>query len=425
MKKILMCLFYLFSASHAFADKLGIFHNQWGILFLHRKAQESFAPNGFREDIVPSLFYEDKNFYVQGLEAGYKLIKISPKQDFRLITIYRFFDIPEFYRTSRIDGIDSGLQYHYEINSFWDLYASLLSDIRGRLSSEFISTWLLTNDYFSLHVYLDLLSKSAPYNDHYYGIDQKLVGNDVDTSVGFDLKVKVFKNVYINVGDQVTYFGERTVTRSQVQRPYQETYYFGAGMMSDSKISKVQSPHHHRVGYGMATPTNTKEIILDFRSEPDEFKNAFASYFYGFPVCDAWMGLNVPVYFEPGLAYHLRNKFQNDFLEYVAMIKLYYTIPLPWKFRIGLGEGLSYSTEISHIEKREMDSRKLQASRLLNYLDFSLDFSLQSIGNIDFLKGLWVGWYLHHRSGIYGSSTLFNRVSGGSNYNTFYALYEF
>ena len=71
-----------------------------------------------------------------------------------------------------------------------------------------------------------------------------------------------------------------------------------------------------------------------------------------------------------------------------------------------------------------MDKKELDTSKLLNYLDLSNDFDIGDIVNYDPLRKLWIGYSLHHRSGIFSGSSTFGRVSGGSNYNSVYLQYH-
>ncbi len=116
---------------------------------------------------------------------------------------------------------------------------------------------------------------------------------------------------------------------------------------------------------------------------------------------------------------------QDPTLEYVLAIKAYYTFKLPWRLRFGLAEGLSYVSRVPYVEQSEMDRKGYRASRLLNYLDFSLDINLGDIFNSSSMKTAWLGYSIHHRSGIFESSSAFGRIRGGSNYNTVYLQWHF
>jgi outer membrane protein len=106
-------------------------------------------------------------------------------------------------------------------------------------------------------------------------------------------------------------------------------------------------------------------------------------------------------------------------------MKAYYTIKWPLRWRFGFGEGLSYSTEINGLERADILSKYEKASKLLNYLDFSLDVNLGDITTVKQLDTLWLGYSIHHRSAIFEESSLFGRIKGGSNYNSVYLQWHF
>jgi outer membrane protein len=84
--------------------------------------------------------------------------------------------------------------------------------------------------------------------------------------------------------------------------------------------------------------------------------------------------------------------------------------------RLGLGLGLSYAGRASMLEQRDQARNGRNTSRLLNYLDPTIDVSVGDLLGETKLKRTFVGLGVSHRSGIFGSSRMFGNVSGGSNY---------
>ena len=127
----------------------------------------------------------------------------------------------------------------------------------------------------------------------------------------------------------------------------------------------------------------------------------------------------------PGIAYHWPSRVQSEALEFIISIKADYTIPLPWRIRVGMAEGISYITEVTYIEKSELDDREFRPSQKLNYLDFTIDISMGDIFGTQGLDNLWLGYYIHHRSGIWGNAQQYGRINGGSNYTGVYFQYHY
>ncbi|MEA3373362.1 MAG: hypothetical protein U9Q62_06685 [Campylobacterota bacterium] len=110
---------------------------------------------------------------------------------------------------------------------------------------------------------------------------------------------------------------------------------------------------------------------------------------------------------------------QEDVYEGILYFKLYWNIDM-WKnrLRLGAGNGFSYVSDIPLVEKMEAEFDRDNQSRLLNYMEFTLDVD---IGRLFMYKPLFdtsFGFFIKHRSGIYG--TINNVKEGGYNYNMLY-----
>jgi len=92
----------------------------------------------------------------------------------------------------------------------------------------------------------------------------------------------------------------------------------------------------------------------------------------------------------------------------------------PWseyvRTRIGFGIGLSYATRVPYVEAVSQAKRGRETSKLLNYLDPSIDINLGDVFRAKSLRETWFGIGVSHRSGVFGSSELLGNTDGGSNY---------
>jgi outer membrane protein len=100
-------------------------------------------------------------------------------------------------------------------------------------------------------------------------------------------------------------------------------------------------------------------------------------------------------------------------------MKAYY-YGFPWRekvrTRVGMGMGISYAQRVPFIEARDQALRNRPTSRLLNYLDPTIDISLGDLIGSRAMKETYMGFGVSHRSGMFGSSQLLGNVDGGSNY---------
>jgi outer membrane protein len=109
-----------------------------------------------------------------------------------------------------------------------------------------------------------------------------------------------------------------------------------------------------------------------------------------------------------------------------AYMKAYY-YGFPWSHRVrtrlGFGVGLSYALRIPYVEARDQLARGRNTSKLLNYLDPSVDVNVGDVIGATRLRDTWFGLGVTHRSGIFGTSRMLGNVNGGSNY--IYSYVEF
>lgn len=144
------------------------------------------------------------------------------------------------------------------------------------------------------------------------------------------------------------------------------------------------------------------------------------SIFYGHPLSDTLFGLPIELYLSPGIVHHYSSDAQGAATEFVLGFKSYYTIPILWRIRLGAAEGISYIDSFSYYEENSIITDNQKPSRFLNYVDLSIDLNLGDVFRSKTIESLWLGYGIHHRSGIGGNSSTFGNVSGGSNFNTLY-----
>lgn len=172
-----------------------------------------------------------------------------------------------------------------------------------------------------------------------------------------------------------------------------------------------------RIAHGKVTKSDFGEILLlDIGSFEKNLK--VTSFDAGYLLKRDAFNLPLDFYLKGGLSYFDEASTQSDIYEGTIYIKVYYNIDF-WKnrVRLGLGEGVSYTTNTLYYEKYESQKNNDNNSKFLNYIDASLDFDIGRLVRYDTLKDTYLGVALKHRSGIFG---LINNVSkGGSNYCVF------
>lgn len=401
----------------------------WGIAIGLRYAEIPYVTaNGDRTvaDIVPLMFFENDYVYVRGLEGGIKIIN-DEVWKLNAILRYRFFDIPAAYQNQvRGDAWDGGVQLRYNLGD-WDLRSEFMTDGDARFYSDIGFDTELGDKYATYYPYIGVRIKTSDFNTKYYGFDQEYVEGGVDLHASMEARYHLVSNLYLIGRLGATLLDSNARKSSVVQKGTAWDAYAGIAFFNRPDTTRnrtLRSNSYIRLAHGYATPSNLGEILA-FDVKDDPYNNKITSIFYGYPLTDDLFGLPLDIYLSPGLVYHYSSVVQESFNEYVLAIKADYTVHWPVRWRFGFAEGLSYSSQISYIERTDLESKGYRPSKLLNYLDFTLDINIGDIFNENSLRNTWLGYSIHHRSGIFETGSQFGRIKGGSNYTTFYIQQHF
>jgi outer membrane protein len=182
-----------------------------------------------------------------------------------------------------------------------------------------------------------------------------------------------------------------------------------------------------KVYYGKATDCDLAKILLlrcFSTSTPDE--TTVSAVELGRTLIERLNDWNVDIAGYLGLLYHDENGRQPNSWQLNAYFKAFW-YGLPWnhrvKTRLGIGTGLSYASRVPFVEAQDQAARNRPTSKLLTYLDPTVDFSIGDLFGSRTLRNTFLGLGVSHRSGIFGFSQLLNNVNGGSNY--IYTYLEF
>jgi len=179
----------------------------------------------------------------------------------------------------------------------------------------------------------------------------------------------------------------------------------------------AQDDYSLRVAYGNASENDLGEIISgQLGSHPEDL--TVLSIDGGYLLKEGAFEWPMDVYVKGGISYFDEGDF-DDVYELTLYIKAYWNFDfLENRIRVGLGDGISVTSDILRTEYLEAESKNDNNSEFLNYIDFSVDFDFGKLIRYKPLHNTYIGYALKHRSGIYG---LINNVeNGGSNYNTIY-----
>ena len=175
-----------------------------------------------------------------------------------------------------------------------------------------------------------------------------------------------------------------------------------------------------RINAGYATDTDLGQIAAG-GVEVDSGRQSLVGMDVGRPLVDDWRDWPVDFAWRVGVQRYLDSGAGASGFAQTAYLKMYWR-PFPWErfvgTRIGIGEGLSYAWRVPEVEREWAADHGDETSRLMNYLDVSLDLNVGDIIRNERARACTLGLVISHRSGVFGLVDIFGNVHNGSNYNT-------
>jgi len=371
---LLLTLFVFALTGPAAAEEKVYPERDWGLGMIMRGATIPFATDETRvASLVPMMWYQGDYVYFLGTEGGATFYK-TDKWRFSALGRMHFFDIPEALQNEyQGDTIEAGLQARYQV--FGPTHADLefMGDFEGNAhwNIRYGSSW--NNRRFQFHPYAELKIKSKSYNTYYFGLDRSHVGAGADLSLGMKGTYHFVSNIYLYGEAKFTLLDRQARNSEFVNKDGLSEIYLGAGLSNDRarpKRASIGTSPYWRVAHGWATPSSLADIFNGVAAK-DEYNNQMTSVFYGQPVADRLFGLPLHVYVGLGFVWHHKSEVQDHAQEFVGKVKIYYTLPLPVRLRLGAAEGVSYVNSIPYVEETQLGKKGYKPSKLLNFLDFS------------------------------------------------------
>lgn len=401
---------------------------EWGVGMIMRGATIPFATDETRvSSLVPMMWYQGDHVFFLGTEGGVNFYETG-RWRFSALGRLHFFDIPsEFQNEYQGDTVDFGFQGRYRVFGPTHFDLELMTDFEGNgfANIRYGSSWAAQS--FSFYPYAELKIKNRQYNSYYFGLDQEEVKAGADLAVGFKGTYHFLSNFYAYGEAKFTLLDHNVRDSQFVNKDGTSEIFLGLGLSNDQdKPLKpvVENSAYWRVAHGWATPSSLADIFNGVAAK-DEYNNQLTSIFYGMPLTDQLFGIPIHMFASGGFVWHHQSEVQNNAQEFVAKIKLYYTIPLPVRLRLGAAEGVSYVNNIPYVEETQLGKKGYNPSNMLNFLDVSVDFNLGDISGGKTMKHWWLGYSIHHRSAIFESVQHFGRIKGGSNFQSVYLQWHY
>lgn len=401
-----------------------------------------YREGGTRYDVLPLYLYEGERLFLHANRVGVKLLN-SGEQRLDLLVERRLEGFPTTRvptslagMATRDSGLDVGLSYRYR-QPWGSLQAELLHDA-GNASKGTEFRLGYTHEWrsgpWALRPSLTVAVRDAKLNNYYYGVQASEAtpdrpayapGAGINTTAGLYGSYDLSQRWRLLGGVSATVLDSKVKNSPIVQKSVLPGVYVGAVYdfgSHEREWAKEGSPTYFKLLYGKATEDGChllKIITAQCFSTATNNPTSIAGVQVGRPFIQNLNGWPVDVVGYMGLAYHDDQGLQANGMQLDLFMKAFYS-GFPWsdrvKTRLGLGAGVSLAPRVPYIEASSQAANGELGSRLLQYLEPTLDVSLGDILGSRALKETYIGFGVSHRSGIFRSSRLLGNVYGGSNY---------
>ena len=410
-----------------------------------------FEPSPYRgsdrdSELLPQFRYDSRYFYLQSDRIGLKLE--SPDARYELFLRRRFEGfasdrVPESMvgMAKRSGGDDLGIAARYRLGA-GAVYGELMQDVseesRGRelrLGYRYEGWW---SGRLRWRPYATFAWRDSKLNNYYYGVRPEEATAErpaYEANSGLNLELgalaayRLTEGWQVLAGAGVTRWSSGVRGSPVVEDGYQPHAMLGLmyGLKPDQASEWDRRPLILRLGYGQSSDCDLLPILeWQCTSVNTQDDTSIVALDVGQILVRRINGWPLDLAGFIGFLKHEERGLQPDFWQINAYLKPYYYFGPWWRERLrtrfGFGAGISYASRIPFGEQRDQALRNRDTSKLLLYLDPTIDINLGDLLRARELRETYVGIGASHRSGIFAASRLFNSVSGGSNY--IYAFIE-
>ena len=389
--------------------------------------------------MLPIYLYEGEHFYLHSNRLGLKF-DIDSRRRLDVFVSRRLESSPVSSVPESLAGMatrttesDAGLSYEQRFD-WGKVFIEYLRDTShtsggGELKVGYSGEG--TRGGLRFIPYLTASVRDAKLNDYYYGVTAAeatadrpaySAGGGVNATAGLNARYDLSLHWHLLAGLSATYWASAVRDSPIVDARGVQLAGF-AGFAYEFEPSPPRSwesgtPLFVKVLYGRSSTCNLLPIMeLRCGTLGTDEKTSIAAIDLGVPFYenpDRWSFVGYV-----GLLRHYERDLQPDSWQVNAYMKVFYW-GFPWsksvRTRVGFGAGLSYAQAVPFAEAQSQAERGRNTSKLLQYLDPTIDVSVGDLFGSKKLHETYFGLGVSHRSGIFGMAQLFDNVNGGSNY---------
>ena len=383
-------------------------------------------------DLLPYFLYDSTYFYLQSDRIGLKLENERGRAELfvrRRLEGFASDRVPESMvgQTQRFGGDDLGIAGRYKLGAgvvYGELMTNVSEESDGtelRLGYRYEGWWSETSR-FRWRPYATLAWRDAKLNNYYYGVPGYDPGAGVNLELGAIASYRLSPRWQVLGSIGATQWASGVRNSPVVEDGLQPEAMLGLlyTFKPDQPSEWDRKPLIVRLGYGQSTDCDLLPILAGCTDVNTQDDTSIVQIDVGQILVRRLNNWPLDLAGFIGFVKHQERGLQEDFWQINGYYKAYYYFG-PWwrdtlRTRFGFGVGISYASRIPFSEQRDQEIRGRDTSKLLLYLDPTIDINIGDLFKAKELRETYVGIGASHRSGIFGSSRLFNSVDGGSNY---------
>ena len=411
-----------------------------GVGFTWRFEPSPYRGSDVHSDLLPQFRYESRYFFLHSDRIGLKLEREHSRYELflrRRLEGFASDHVPESMlgMDKRAAGDDLGVAFRFRLGAgavYGEAMQNVSEESDGtelRLGYRYERWW---TGPLRWRPYVTLSWRDAKLNDYYYGVRPEEAtaerpayspGSGFNLELGALAAYRLTERWQVLAGAGVTRWSSGVSDSPVVDNGTQ--FYGMLGLMYGFKPDQASEwdrrPLIARLTYGQSTDCDLLPILgWGCTTVNTQDETSIWALDVGQVLVKRVNDWPLDIAGFIGLLRHQERGLQEDFWQINAYLKPYYYFG-PWwrewlRTRFGFGAGISYASRIPFTEQRDQALRGRDTSKLLLYLDPTIDINVGDVFRSRPLRETYLGIGVSHRSGIFGSARLFNSVDGGSNY---------